>query len=304
MKTFAISALAIATVFIANMAHAQTPKPIPGSCSEPFFKPKNVGSNSLGQDRCVDGLVTPIRTSPVHCDCQSTCSYDDGSTRSRCIRCPGKNFTYEDEFTDSFCEEHGGADNSQWYVTGFFQGYGMWQGPTSTLSTGALEGPDLMECRCINGTKSACIDFDAGAQTSGFYGIPDWSSVLCHDVCGWAGSLAQGGGEVEKDSPSCVGVENPDRGPEVHCMCDGRPLPDTWCTDDPNVCEERGCVLHHTSDVSNRCIPVPSVAPVSTTTTTTLPSNECAGVQNAVTAALNWLLFATGQEYDCVDHLR
>jgi hypothetical protein len=262
MKTFII---AIAAVLVASMAHAA--RPVPGTCGPTFQSLKQLGGASLGQDRCKDGLITPIRTNPLLCRCQHTCDWDDGSRRTTCSPCPGTSNYYEDELTKPLCEEHGGVDDSQWYVPNFAVGYGMWQGPTSTLTVGALPGPDKVTCECMNGDKSACIDTDAGAQVSGSRGTPTWSSALCHDVCGWKGTLSNTAFiTIGRDDPSCVGAESPDRGPEVHCMCDGAPLPDTWCTDDATICEQHGCVLHHTSDRSNRCIPVPGAEPTTTTT--------------------------------------
>jgi hypothetical protein len=84
-------------------------------------------------------------------------------------------------------------------------------------------------------------------------------------------------------------------------MCNNVPLSETWCTDDSTVCDRFGCTVHHTSETSTRCVPVPSSGP--TTTTTTLPSSQCVSRDRGIVAALNWLLFATGSEYTCVDAL-
>lgn len=296
--------LGIAGLFLffwCNTAYAA--RPIAGTCTGTFHSLKQLGGNSLGQDRCKDGLVTHIRTNPLLCRCQHTCDWDDGTRRTTCSPCPGTSNYYEDELTKPLCENHGGVDDSQWYVPNFAVSYGMWQGPTSPLTAGALAGPDKVTCDCLTGEHSSCLDYDAGAQVSGPAGTPFWGSALCHDVCGWnGGSLSSTAFyTVERDAPSCVGTESPDRGPEVHCMCNNVPLSETWCTDDSTVCDRFGCTVHHTSATSTRCIPVPNVGP--TTTTTTLPVSDCAGRDNGVTAALNWLLFATGQGHDCVDRL-
>jgi hypothetical protein len=278
-------------------------RPVPGTCTKSFQSLKHLGGNSLGQDRCKDGLVTHIRTNPLLCRCQHTCDWDDGSRRTTCTPCPGTSNYYEDELTKPLCADHGGVDDSQWYVPQFAQKYGMWQGPTSPLTAGALAGPDKVTCECLTGEHSSCLDYDAGAQVSGSAGTPHWGSALCHDVCGWnGGSLSSTSMyTILRDAPSCAGVQSSDRGPEVHCTCDGAPLSETWCSDDPNVCDQAGCTVHHTAPTSTRCIPVPSITP---TTTTTLPElTGCAGRLNAVTAALNWLLFATGQDHGCVDAL-
>jgi len=273
-------------------------KPVPGTCTAPVKSHRDIGGPSLGQDACKDGTLTPVRTAArIHCDCVHTCDWDDGTRRTTCARCPENAWYYEDELTDVLCAEHGGVRDSQWYVPSFFTSRGMLDGESSTITAGTLQGQDLLTCDCLSGDETGCVDAVTGPTIGGL-----GKATMCHDVCAWAkGTLSTTQfHSIDYNSPACAEFAG-DRGPEVHCTCNGIPLAETWCSNDPSVCGDAGCTVHHTAPASTRCIPVPSSTP---TTTTTLPQpTGCAGRSNAVTGALNWLLFATGQNYGCVDAL-
>ena len=287
-------------VLIASSVEAA--RPVPGSCTSPVRSHRQLQTRSLGQDACNDGTLTPVRTSDkIHCDCVRTCDWDDGTQRTTCTRCPENEWIYEDELTDVLCAEHGGVRDSQWYVTSFFAPQGMLDGRNSTITAGTLHGQDLVTCDCLSGKETGCVDAVTGPTIGGMA-----MGTMCHDVCAWAkGTLATTQyASTDYNSPACAEFVE-DRGPEVHCTCGGIPLSETWCSGNPSICEDNGCEVHHTAPNSTRCVPPPSVTPTTSSTTTTLqPNNNCSTRNRPVASALNWLLFATGNEYSCVEALR
>ena len=244
-----LSSVLFLILLTVSSSYAQSPV----SCGTPFYAPKSLGdSSNLGQDLCKDGSLSPLRSEPVICDCQITCDFDDGSRRTICNFCPGSSFIYEGESSKDLCASHGGIEDSQWFVTSFFQQKDMWQGPESPLTAGSLPGPDKMTCDCLSGPVASCVDAVAGPQI-GDLGMPS----MCHDVCGWEkGSLSNSMFyDVEYDALECSSVST-DKGPEVHCTCNNIPESNTWCTDDITVCTSRNCEVHHTAPSSLNCLPL------------------------------------------------
>lgn len=294
MRKIPIGVFALYVLFCAPDA-VDAQRPVSGTCSKPFpiSTPRTVcsGSGCIGQDLCNDGTLTLVREELVVCECLHTCDWDDGSRRSTCAPCEGTKFYYEGVNSDELCEEHGGIEDSRWYVVSYLKDVGLYTSPTSPPNSGYQPGNDEVTCECLSGTdETACLDSD-GPTTS-------TAPLICHDVCSTTkGTFNRGPWpDIVKDSPNCIEPEG-DRGPETHCQCEDGPESVTWCTDDPSVCTDRGCVVHHTAPSSTRCLQVPVGV-----TTTTLP-DRCSGVDNGTTAALNWLKFSVGHSYRCVDPL-
>lgn len=292
----AIAGISLLSFLLFAPADASAATIIHGTCSPPFSaSPRQICTACLGQDFCADGTLTPVREEPVFCSCQRRCEWTDGSVRSTCAACSGERFVYEGESSDALCADHGGVADSRWSSSRYLQDAGLWNGPDSPPTAGALPGPDLLECHCLSGRESACVAYDAGPGP----GVSeDVQGTLCRDVCSWTKgtlSISSQYASLEHDSRNCVQLTD-DRGPEVHCQCDGAPLKETWCTDDSGACADHGCEVHHTAPSSTRCVPVPSESDSD--------SDLCVGSATPATAGLNWLRFGVGLSHDCVDALR
>jgi hypothetical protein len=245
------------------------------------------------QCACSDGRKTPVHVTPhyVHgrrwspfngkhesCNTSADCTV----TNEECHEWDGENLclrflpfnpeprapegTYNTRFCDEFCAPGDVVDaGGNWVGIGKSRGWYHGDDSPAFPADHPLEGPDAVTCNCLGSETVACFDH-AGPKfvPPEYERFTSQTSAACHAACARRHGAFMSGfvGGIRHDSPECDGVtEPPDRGPEIHCVCNGQPEGNTWCTDDPRECTDRGCEVHHTAPVSTRCLETDGTVP-------------------------------------------
>ncbi len=235
------------------------------------------------QARCGDGRKTPVHEAPYYIHEQLPVPDGGGNIAGRGNPRAAEG-PYGTRFSDEFC---GASDvvEARGRSVREYEGRGWYRGPTTPPHPDIPHGPDEVQCNCLGTITFACFDAlgpDHGGRAPTHSACAKACAVDAGALVSWARL------PLIPDSARCLVEARGDRGPEVHCVCRGVPEALPLCGDDPGLCTDRGCEVHHTAPRSTRCVPA------GTTTSTTMPDITCECPDNcSITAALSALQCVT-----------